>query len=682
MSIKKEKKNRKFNEKKLKPTNKIINIIIWLIFGVVITLASELLQRGNLDSLTYYLENNFKMFITNYLIVLTATASAFIFKKGRALYLIISSIILMASLLSGVMIKFRGTPFIWADIYSIKEGLIIAKKYLNKEIIVPILVGIIIIILLLVTLWKTEKHNNLGKKTINKYINIYGVILTVVSFIFANSYILYLDKTNKKVSFPWDIPSSYSHNGFMYSFLETASGFKVDKPKDYNKKSIEKIGEELNEYNILAFNENGIANDYDNEKPNVIIIQLESFMDPKILSEIKITNDVLKNYRKLYNSYPHGIVNVPTYGGGTVRSEFEVLTGFTTDFLPIGEIPNNNILKKQPVESLAYILDEHGYESSVVHNYIGNFYDRDIVYPNLGFNNYISMEYMDKPSEKSEGQDMYPEDMINLQPMEELLKQEKPQFIYNITVESHGGYADNLTNEDFIVKDKSLTPLAISQLQSYFNKLKGVDEYIGELIDYLNNLKEPTVVLMFSDHLPSLEVINRDNSSINSTEKYEAQYVIWNNIGLPNITKNLEAYQLSTYLLDLIKINGGIMPNFHKIYGNKSNYKEELQDIQYDLLFGDKYIFNNSNPYKKSNLHMGINDIKVEKRYIDKGVLIVKGENFTYKSSILIDGKIIPTKFIDENTLVSYECKEEVKNLSVGQIGKYNKVLSKSNSIK
>ncbi|MGL5244287.1 MAG: LTA synthase family protein, partial [Sarcina sp.] len=452
---------------------------------------------------------------------------------------------------------------------------------------------------------------------------------------------------------------------------------KVDKPESYNKQTMQQIGNELNQQNALASNTNASHNGYEDIKPNVIIIQLESFMDPATIPEIEITNDVVKNYREIYNNYPHGILDVPCYGGGTVRSEFEVLTGLTTDFLPVGEIPNNNILKKQPVESLAYILKDYGYNTSVVHNYTGNFYDRDLVYPNLGFENYISMEYMDKPNK---GEDEFPEDMLNLKPVEELLIKDDPQFIYNITVESHGGYAENLKNVDFKVKDKTLSTVAVNQLQGYFNKLKGVDQYIGQLINYLKTLKEPTVVLMFSDHLPSLDVLNREDASISSKEKYETQYVIWNNIGLPKVDKNLEAYQLSTYLLNLININSGIIPTFHKVYSNQSNYEEEFEDIQYDVLFGNKYLYDDMEPYKKTNLHMGLNDIIVDSYYLENNVITVKGNNFTNKSSILINDKIVPTKFIDENTLVSNEPGKNVKNVSVGQVGKYSKILSKSNT--
>ena len=91
--------------------------------------------------------------------------------------------------------------------------------------------------------------------------------------------------------------------------------------------------------------------------------------------------------RKLYENFSSGLVKVPTFGGGTVRSEFEMLTGLSMGFFPVGEIPNNNVLKRMPVESLAYILKDIGYTTSAVHNHTGNFYNRDLIYKNLGFEN-------------------------------------------------------------------------------------------------------------------------------------------------------------------------------------------------------------------------------------------------------------------------------------------------------
>ena len=464
----------------------------------------------------------------------------------------------------------------------------------------------------------------------------------------------------------------------MYSFLDTAAGFKVKEPSDYNKASIEKIKNDIIEEAQLASNDTKMASAMPAEFPNIIIVQLESFMDLDRINGLTFTEDPIPNFRKIASESTNGFLKVPTYGGGTVRSEFEVLTGLSTDYLPVGEIPNNNILKKQPVESLAYILHDYGYGTNVIHNYEGNFYNRDTVYPNLGFDKYISMEYMDKPTNADW---QYPEDVLNIEPIEDIISNnEKPQFIYNVTVESHGGYSSS-DFENYTV-DGDLDQEEKNELQCYIDKLRGVDEYIKELLDYVESSGEPTVIAMFGDHLPSLKIINDDESVLKDGNKYLADFFIWDNIGLPKENVNMEAEEFTTYILEKLNMVAGVMPTFHNACKDDENYKEDFELLQYDMLFGNKYILNeNKNKYEKTNMKMGLKEITLNNYDIKDDILTVTGDNFNYKSKIIINGKIKETNFIDENTLTTTEIPSNIKNISVGQIGKYDKILSSSNSL-
>ncbi len=73
-------------------------------------------------------------------------------------------------------------------------------------------------------------------------------------------------------------------------------------------------------------------------------------MDLDRINGLTFTEDPIPTFRKIASESTNGFLKVPTYGGGTVRSEFEVLTGLSTDYLPVGEIPNNNILKNSQLK--------------------------------------------------------------------------------------------------------------------------------------------------------------------------------------------------------------------------------------------------------------------------------------------------------------------------------------------
>ncbi|HAT4201211.1 TPA: LTA synthase family protein [Clostridium perfringens] len=657
------------NKKTLK--NLGINVFIWITLSFLLVFLGESFHRGSIENGKDFLDNQITVFLLNYLIFLMITSIAFFFKKTRMVYGIISTILMGFYMASGVITGFRGTPLIWADMFSFKEGLAIAGNYLNLNILKYTVIALVIIIAILVFLWFSERY-----KSRNKVINPYGFIIFPLSIFAVGTF--YGNAKGSIEVYRWNLPVSYERNGFMYSFLDTAAGFKVKEPSDYNKASIEKIKNDIIEESQLASNDTKMASAMPAKFPNIIIVQLESFMDLHRINGLTFKEDPIPTFRKIASESTNGFLKVPTYGGGTVRSEFEVLTGLSTDYLPVGEIPNNNILKKQPVESLAYILHDYGYGTNVVHNYEGNFYNRDTVYPNLGFDKYISMEYMDKPNNQSW---QYPEDVLNIKPIEDIISNnEKPQFIYNVTVESHGGYSSS-DFENYTV-DGNLDQEEKNELQCYIDKLRGVDEYIKELLDYVESSGEPTVIAMFGDHLPSLKIINDDESVLKDGNKYLADFFIWDNIGLPKENINMEAEEFTTYILEKLNMVAGVMPTFHNACKDDEHYKEDFELLQYDMLFGNKYILNeNKNKYEKTNMKMGLKEITLNNYDIKDDILTVTGNNFNYKSKIIINGKIKETNFIDENTLTTTEIPSNIKSISVGQIGKYDKILSSSNSL-
>ncbi|MGG5462151.1 LTA synthase family protein [Clostridium sp. B9] len=654
-------------------TNLGINLILWIGLSFLLVFLGESFQRGSIENGKAFWENSRNLFVLNYLIFLLFTSISFLFKKTRMVYGIIGTIIMGFYIASGVILGFRGTPLIWADMFSIKDGIAIAGNYLNAGIIKYVLIALVLVIAIIVALWFSERY-----KSKNKVLNPYGFIVVPLIGIITASF--YGSIKGSIEVYRWDLPASYHQNGFVYSFLDTAAGFSVKEPENYSKSSIDDIKNGLVEKNEIASSEDvaEVSNDV-KKYPNIIIVQLESFMDPSRIEGLTFTEDPIPNYRKFARESTNGFLKVPTYGGGTVRSEFEVLTGLSTDYLPVGEIPNNNILKKQPVESLAYVLHDLGYETSVVHNYEGNFYNRDTVFPNLGFDNYVPMEYMDKPTNESWE---YPEDVLNIKPIEKLMgENDKPQFIYNITVESHGGYSGS-DYENYTVNG-NISKAEKDELQCLINKLNGVDKYIGELIDYAEQSGEPTVIAMFGDHLPSLKVINEDETVLKEDDKYLSDFFIWDNIGLKKEEDvTMEANELTTYILEQLDMVSGVMPTFHEAYKNDANYDKDFELLQYDMLFGDKYILGDEkNKYKRTNMKLGLEPITVDSYSINNGVLTVKGNNFTYKSSIMINGKKVETTFVDKNTITTTEIASKMKEISVGQIGKYDKVLSSSNTL-
>ena len=124
------------------------------------------------------------------------------------------------------------------------------------------------------------------------------------------------------------------------------------------------------------------------------MLQLESFIDPTMIKGLTLSKDPVPNFRKLEADYSSGLLTVPVTGAGTANTEFEAITGMNLHFFGPGEFPYKGILKKKTVESIPYDLMNLGYSTHAIHDHTGVFYGRNVVFPNMGFQTFTSVEYM------------------------------------------------------------------------------------------------------------------------------------------------------------------------------------------------------------------------------------------------------------------------------------------------
>ena len=416
----------------------------------------------------------------------------------------------------------------------------------------------------------------------------------------------------------------------------------------------------------------GFADSAGNIRPNIIMIQLESFFDPELLKGYEYSQDPVPVFRSLKDdpACPSGWLIVPVVGAGTVNTEFEILTGMSTDFFGAGEYPYNTILQETTTEALPHLLRQHGYTSTAIHNNTGTFYHRDTVFSGFGFDRFIPLEYMYDPvyTPNNWVKDAILEDNIT----DTLDLSGGPDFLYVITVQSHGRYPDEEVLDDPLIRITQLPEQANpNPTEYYINQVYELDLLIGRLIDDLEQRGEPSVLVLYGDHLPALGFTQ---DGIAQKDLYRTEYVIWNNFGakFPEISE-LEAESLSTVVLSALDMADGILPKFHLNFDGTPEYPEKLELLQYDMLYGDGYIFRDylgadENPYQPSSIQFGLRPVTVSSSSIKNGILTVSGENFNEFSKIMIDGKEKETRYIDRQTLeLDGDAPGEYETLEVGQ---------------
>ena len=340
-----------------------------------------------------------------------------------------------------------------------------------------------------------------------------------------------------------------------------------------------------------------------------------------------------------------------------------------------GEYPYKTILKQTDCESIASDLAKIGYGSHVVHNNGGNFYSRANAFSMMGFDSFTSKELMDIKEYTPLGS--WPTDDILIDETIKALDstENTPDFVYTITVSGHGDYPTEkvLAAPDIYVsgaKDEA----ANNQWEYYVNMIHRVDKFIGDLTDALEKRGENTIVVFFGDHLPSLGLSEEDMAS-GST--FLTKYATWNNFGLAKEDADLAAYELLAHTTNALGIHEGTIFTFEQnaidngILG-KEDYLKGLNHLQYDLLYGERYAYNGTNPYPASELVMGVEDTSIAGIYPSAyaGYASISGSNFTRWSKVYVNGDKVPTYYVNSSRLrVPEEYLSDGDTVVVNQMG-------------
>jgi phosphoglycerol transferase MdoB-like AlkP superfamily enzyme len=238
-------------------------------------------------------------------------------------------------------------------------------------------------------------------------------------------------------------------------------------------------------------------------KPNVIFIMSESFFDITELPHLTFSEDPLPNLHALMKSNVSGKMVSNTFGGTTDNVEFEIMTGFSLKYLPFGTNPYETCINK-PIPSLPSYFKGLGYQTIAIHPNICNFFNRNKVYPLLGFDRFVSSENM--PDAKIKGayisDDTFADYIIS-----EYKQAKRPVFMYNISMQNHWPYITKNYYKKYDITVKSSVDLdrdSITALQNYTQGVHDADASLKKITDYFETVKEPTVIVFLGDHLPSL----------------------------------------------------------------------------------------------------------------------------------------------------------------------------------
>ena len=643
-------------------------IVLLFLIAIAVNFVIELLARHSLILTLQFLFGHPVVYFCNVCIIFAVISLAMFFRRRVFVTCMLSMLWLLLGVINGVILLNRMTPFTVKDLSNLGDGLSIVSNYFSVKTIIIAVAAAAAVVLLVAVLFRKLP-------VMKKKVRIRRAIAVVV-ILWAGTFSLIYGSMNTGTldTFFGNLAYAYRDNGVPYSFLVTWVRTGIIKPQDYSPEKVRNIYSkgELGKDKIYT---PGDDDDTDvKKKPNIIYLQLESFIDPTEVKNVKFSKDPVPNYRKLMKEYSSGYLTVPAVGAGTANVEFEVMTGMSVKFFGPGEYPYKSVLKETVCEAAPYDMKTMGYSTHAIHNHRGAFYYRNKVFANIGFDTFTCLEYMNNvvKTPKNWAKD----GILTEQILDALNSTKGSDYIYTISVQGHGKYPTEQVLEDpAITVTKAASDTQRWQYEYYANQVYEMDLFVKELTDTLKNYDEDVVLVMYGDHLPALDMTEDDmkNGSL-----YQTEYVIWNNFGMEKDDMNIATYQLNAEVLKRLGMSPGVMPKYHQNYSGSANYLENLEMLSYDMLYGKNYIYGGTRPFRKTDIQMGVKPIKIKEVVQIGEDYYIKGQNFTEYSKISLDGKVLKTVYLGPTILALNEKVDpaDASRMKVSQVEKNKEILS------
>ena len=643
--------------KKMQPVYAFMNrfsLIFHALLACIINFVIEAISRHSVVAAWDYMTGTPLVFLYNAFMIFVTFSIVYLFKRRIFVRMIIGAVWVILGIANGYILLKRVTPFNAQDLKIAGDGIALINNYCNGFEVVVIAVGAVALLIWLISMWR-RGGQYAGK--IHHIAALIGIIVCGVLYTFVTN--IAIDKRVVSTYFG-NIAFAYEDYGLPYCFSASLFNTGISEPNGYTKKAMAKIDKD-GELNQTA------ASRSSDELPNIIVVQLESYFDVANAEFFTTSEDACPNLHNLYQNYSNGYFKVPSVGAGTANTEFEVLTGMNLRYFGPGEYPYKTYSKKHPTESAATALASLGYGTHALHDNTGNFYSRANVFNNMGFDTFTSKEFMNVLQTTENG--WAKDEILTHHIMEAMDTTKQEDFVFTVSVQGHGNYPETQVIENPKIKVEGIEDEALKNKWEYYvNQVYEMDQFVGDLIKAVEERNEPSVVVFYGDHLPTMGLKAED---LKSRYLYNTNYVIWDNIGLQKQDKNIPAYQLMSEVLNRLDIHSGTVFNYHQQRKGTKNYLSDLELLQYDILYGKQYVYNGKAPITEGHMVMGIRNVSLSSivPQLNSGYSLY-GENFTKYSRVYVNGEKQKSSFLN-NTRINLS-ETELKDgdvIQVGQVG-------------
>ena len=585
----------KFNFKNI---SKYLLMVLYPLF-LSILLEYNICQNFN-DTLKFLIKKP-NILLFNIIICTILFAVIFlIFKKSYLSMTIHGGILYILSCIEYFKYKTSGSHLVISDLLMTKN-LSDVGKFASLKITYPLILNFIILVLYIFLTYKNNLNLNFSLKKRICSCALISLLITVMlaTSISSRIFSIFEIETTAATNI-LESNEQFSDIGFLPYLAKTTSENLmdiVDPPENYSYDSIK---------NLLTNNDTSTSSEttYENT-PNVIFIMSESFSDFRVFDSLDIDSDIYSGFDSVGSEGYVGSCVVPTFGGYTTRTEFELLTGLPTYAINTPSVPQNLLKKQDIIDTIPSYFKSLGYSTSYIHPFSKTFYDRDTLYTEYGFD---ELYFDDSMTVETENFRRYISDESVFNQIKSVLQSnESPSYIFATTMQNHQPYYDE-------------TAEGADQLSYYLAGIKETSNQLREFTNWLKDFDEDVLLVFVGDHFPFFtpddDVYDRLGVSDDNAELiYNQKYILWNNYDSTIFNKDMDtisAFYIPYVVTDLINSKNTdfmrTMKNLMKDYPLYSpsiqsydSRNEALDLITYDRVLGENYSSDNNNNNNNNN---------------------------------------------------------------------------------
>ena len=521
-----------------------------LFFSFIMLFCGEaLIRQGFLEMFRWMIHHPIR-FAINWMVLfsLMVFVCALFNKLGTGV-LIVGCLYITLCVISFYKFRISGEYLTPADLILAGEAASISKE-MNIEIEGNVVMGVLLSIVSMLAAYKWDIFRIEKKYRVLCSI-IFGTLFFTTAVIGAK--VSPLGEEMQVQSQSITVNEQYNENGFIVGFTQEIVEMIIEAPEGYSEEKVERL---LKPYATELANEPFV-------KPNMIMIMSESLFDITRLENIDFSENPLGHFKDYQTQYAGGNIATEVYGGRTAQTEYEVLTGHSVYFTDPQNIAYMQLVDEN-TPSIPKLLKEEGYKTFALHGYEKNFFSRNRAYKDLGIDTFIASEDIENP-DLARGyisDDALVDEIIKIYET----KGDEPLFCHVVTMQNHMPYTDSYTANGITASGGDLSSIQESMITTYANGVKDSDKALERLTKYFSEQEEPTIIVMYGDHLPALgdqydiykqlQYIEGDFDKEDCYNLYQTPFVIWNNYGLP--TKDfgtLDASYLGSQVLNYIGYN-------------------------------------------------------------------------------------------------------------------------------